>query len=96
MALVSFAVIAFFRKKPGLEPSSLKASLAPLVGGILLAIVGLMVVVHFPDLTGANMTLAYGLVALVPIAGVLGAIVANQLKQQSGARFAELGAHQAE
>jgi amino acid transporter len=96
MALVSFAVIAFFRKKPGLEPSSFKASLAPLVGGILLAIVGLMVVVHFPDLTGANMTLAYGLVALVPIAGVLGAIVANQLKQQSGARFAELGAHQAE
>ncbi len=96
MALVSFAVIAFFRKNPGLEASAFKANLAPLVGGILLAIVGLMVVVHFPDLTGANMTLAYGLVALVPIAGVLGAIVANQLKQQSGARFAELGAHQAE
>jgi amino acid transporter len=96
MALVSFAVIAFFRKKPGLEPSAFKSSLAPLVGGILLAIIGLMVVVHFPDLTGANMTLAYGLVALVPIAGVLGAFVANQLKQQSGARFAELGAHQAE
>jgi amino acid transporter len=94
MALVSFAVIAFFRKKPQLEPSAFKASIAPLVGGILLAIVGLMVVVHFPDLTGANMTLAYSLVALVPIAGVLGAIVANQLKQQSGARFAELGAHQ--
>jgi hypothetical protein len=55
-----------------------------------------MVVVHFPDLTGANQTLAYGLVALVPIAAILGAIVANQLKQQSGARFAELGAHQAE
>jgi amino acid transporter len=96
MALVSFAVIAFFRKNPGLESSAFKANLAPLVGGILLAIVGLMVVVHFPDLTGANMTLAYGLVVLVPIAGVLGAIVANQLKQQSGARFAELGAHQAE
>jgi amino acid transporter len=96
MALVSFAVIAFFLKKPGLEPSALKAMLAPLIGGVLLAIVGLMVVVHFPDLTGANMTLAYGLVALVPIAGILGAFVANQLKQQSGARFAELGAHQAE
>ena len=96
MALVSFAVIAFFRKNPGLEPSGFKSSLAPLVGGVLLAIVGLMVVVHFPDLTGANMTLAYSLVALVPIAGVLGAFVANQLKQQSSARFSELGAHQAE
>jgi amino acid transporter len=94
MALVSFAVIAFFRKNPGLEPSAFKASLAPLVGGVLLAIIGLMVVVHFPDLTGANKALAYGLVALVPIAGVLGAFVANQLKQQSGTRFAELGAHQ--
>jgi amino acid transporter len=94
MALVSFAVIAFFRKNPGLEPSAIKASLAPLVGGVLLAIIGLMVVVHFPDRTGANKGLAYGLVALVPIAGVLGAFVANQLKQQSGARFAELGAHQ--
>jgi amino acid transporter len=96
MALVSFAVIAFFRKNPGLEPSAFKSSIAPAVGGILLAIIGVMVVVHFPDLTGANQALAYGLVALVPIAGVLGIIVANQLKQQSGARFAELGAHQAE
>jgi amino acid transporter len=96
MALVSFAVIAFFRKKPELEPSALKSSLAPLVGGTLLAIIALLVVVHFPDLTGANLTLAYGLVALVPIAAALGAFVANQLKQQSGARFAELGAHQVE
>jgi len=96
MALVSFAVIAFFRKKPDLEPSALKASIAPLVGGILLAIVGLMVVKHFPDLTGANMALAYGLVVLVPIAALMGAVVAHQLKQQAGGRFAELGAHQSE
>ena len=96
MALVSFAVIAFFRRNPNLEPNALKASIAPLVGGILLAIVGVMVVVHFPDLTGANMTLAYGLVVLVPIAALVGAVVANLLKQQAGGRFAELGAHQPE
>jgi amino acid transporter len=94
MALVSFAVIAFFRKNPGLEPSGIKSTLAPLIGGALLAILGVMVVVHFPDLTGANKAIAYGLVALVPIAALLGAFVANQLKHQSSARFAELGAHQ--
>lgn len=94
MALVSFAVIAFFRKNPGLKPSGMKSTLAPLIGGALLAIIGVMVVVHFPDLTGANKAIAYGLVALVPIAALLGAFVANQLKQQSSARFAELGAHQ--
>jgi amino acid transporter len=95
MALVSFAVIAFFRKNAGLEPSAFKSSIAPLAGGLLLAIIGLMVVVHFPDLTGANKAIAYGLVVLVPIAALLGAVVAGKLKQQSGARFAELGAHQA-
>jgi NADH:ubiquinone oxidoreductase subunit 5 (subunit L)/multisubunit Na+/H+ antiporter MnhA subunit len=96
MALVSFAVIAFFRKRPQLEPSALKSSITPLVGGILLAIVAVMVFVHFPDLTGSNPAIAYGLVALVPIAAALGAFVAFQLKQQSGTRFAELGAHQTE
>jgi len=96
MALVSFAVIAFFRKNPSLESSAFKASIAPLAGGVLLAIIGVMVVVHFPDLTGADKGIAYGLVALVPIAGVLGAVIASKLKQQSGARFAELGAHQSQ
>ncbi|MES1152765.1 MAG: APC family permease [Dongia sp.] len=94
MCLVSFAVVAFFRRKPDLAPSALKGSLAPLVAGILLGIVGLMVVVHFPDLTGANQTLAYSLVVLVPIAAALGAIVAGKLKSASASRFAELGAHQ--
>jgi amino acid transporter len=96
MALVSFAVIAFFRKKPELATSGFKTVLAPLLAGVLLGIVAIMVVLHFPDLTGANMGLAYGLVALLPIAAIAGAVVANQLKQQSGSRFAELGAHQAE
>jgi amino acid transporter len=94
MCLVSFAVVVFFRRKPDLAPAPFKAVLAPLAAGILLGIVGLMVVIHFPDLTGADMTLAYGFVILVPIAAALGAIVAMRLR--GSARFAELGAHQAE
>jgi amino acid transporter len=96
MALVSFAVVAFFRKRPELSPSILKTMVAPLVAGILLGIIALLVVKNFPILTGANEAIAYILVALVPIAALGGAVVANQLKHQSGARFAELGAHQAE
>ncbi|HVZ01649.1 MAG TPA: APC family permease [Dongiaceae bacterium] len=94
MCLVSFAVLVFFRAKPDLAPSAFKSAVAPLVAGILLGIVGVMVVVHFPDLTGANQTLAYGLVVLVPIAAALGAVVAAKLKGESATRFAELGAHQ--
>jgi amino acid transporter len=96
MALVSFAVIAFFRKRPELSPSSFKTLVAPLVAGVLLGIIALLVVKNFPILTGADNAIAYFLVALVPIFAAVGAFVANQLKNQSGARFAELGAHRAQ
>jgi len=89
-------VIAFFAKTSGLERSAFRARFAPLVAGLLLAIVTVAVVINFPGLTGANQALAYGLVALVPIAAGLGAIVAAKLKSESAVRFAELGAHQAE
>lgn len=94
MALVSFAVIAFFKKQPALEPSALKASIAPLVAGIVLAIIALLVVWHFGELTGAARWLAIALPLLVPVAAVLGAIAANMLKQSDPARYARLGAHQ--
>ena len=94
MALVSFAVMAFFKKQPALEPSALKASIAPLVAGIVLAIIALLVVWHFGELTGAAAWLAIALPLLVPVAAVLGAIAANMLKQSDPARYARLGAHQ--
>jgi len=94
MALVSFAVLAFFKKQSGLEPSALKASIAPLVAGIVLAIIAVLVVLHFGELTGAAPWLAIALPILVPVAAVLGAVAANSLKQGDPARFARLGAHQ--
>jgi len=94
MALVSFAVVAFFRQQPTLEPSAFKTKLAPLVAGIVLAIIAVLVVVHFDLLTGAARWLAIGLPILVPVAAALGAAAANRLKQSKPARFARLGAHQ--
>jgi amino acid transporter len=94
MAIVSFAVIVFFRRKPQLEGNMLKTMLAPLVAGVVLAIIAYQVVTHFEALTGASPALAIGLPILVPVAGVLGALVAFQMKQSGSARFAQLGAHQ--
>ena len=94
MALVSFAVLAFFKKQPTLEPSALKASVAPLIAGIVLAIIAILVVLHFGELTGAAPWLAIALPILVPVAAALGALAANNLKQGDPARFARLGAHQ--
>jgi amino acid transporter len=94
MGIVSFAVIVFFRRKPQLEGNMLKTMLAPLVAGVVLAIIAYQVVTHFEALTGASPALAIGLPILVPVAGVLGALVAFQMKQSGSARFAQLGAHQ--
>jgi amino acid transporter len=94
MALVSFAVIAFFRQQPALEPSAFKAMLAPLVAGVILAIIAILVVVNFGLLTGAATWLAIALPILVPVAALLGAAAANRLKQSEPTRFARLGAHQ--
>lgn len=94
MAIVSFAVIVFFRGNPQLETNALKSTLAPLVAGVLLAVIGYMVVTHFDALTGAAPTLAVGLPLLVPVAGVLGVIVALQMKQSGSVRFEKLGANQ--
>ncbi|MGH6931264.1 MAG: APC family permease [Dongiaceae bacterium] len=94
MALVSFAVIAFFRQQPALEPSAFKVTLAPLVAGVVLAIIAILVVVNFGLLTGAAQWLAVGLPILVPVAAVLGALAAGRLKQSEPARFSQLGAHQ--
>lgn len=94
MAIVSFAVVAFFRRNSQLGSNAFKTLIAPLVAAVLLAIIAYQVVTHFDVLTGASPALAIGLPILVPIAGVLGAIVAFQLKKSSSSRFAQLGAGQ--
>lgn len=94
MALASFSVLAFFGRKPELEPSGVKRLLAPVVAGILLAIIAVMVVIHFGDLTGASATLSIALPILVPVAALIGIFVAAGLKHREAARFAAMGAHQ--
>jgi amino acid transporter len=95
MALVSFSVIAFFIREPRLAPSPLQAKLAPALAGLVLAFVAFKVVENFQLLTGAQSPLlAYGLTALVLVAGILGAAAASMLKNNDRARYALLGAHQ--
>jgi amino acid transporter len=94
MALASFAIVAFFRRQPSLEPSSFKSMLAPVVAGLILAIIAILVVTHFGELTGASQALAIGLPILVPVAAVLGAIAASNLRRSSADRFAQMGVSQ--
>jgi amino acid transporter len=94
MALVSFSIVAFFRSNAALEPSSFKAMLAPVAAGAILAIIAVLVVIHFGELTGASLALAIGLPILVPVAAVLGAVAASNLRRSAADRFAQMGVNQ--
>ena len=94
MALVSFSVFVFFKREPALAPSALKGAVAPIIAGVILAIIAVMVVKNFDMLTGASETVAIGLTILVPLAALLGGFAASRLKRGDGDRFAKLGAHQ--
>jgi len=94
MALVSFSIVVFFRSNTALEPSPLKSLLAPIAAGVILAFIALAVVFNFGALTGASQALAIGLPLLVPVAAVLGALAASQLRRNAAARFAQMGLNQ--
>ncbi|MBL8707592.1 MAG: APC family permease [Rhodospirillaceae bacterium] len=93
MGLVSFAVIAFFGRRPELGVSAFKGVLAPLVAGVLLITIAYLVLTHFEVLTGASPALSIGIPILVPVFGLVGAVVAYQLKQSGNSRFSQFGAN---
>jgi amino acid transporter len=93
MGLVSFAVIAFFGRHPDLGVPAFKGILAPLVAGVLLITIAYLVLTHFEVLTGASPSLSIGIPSLVPIFGIVGALVAYQLKRSESSRFSKVGAN---
>jgi amino acid transporter len=94
MAITSFAVIAYFRKAPGLEPAW-KVVLAPLVSGLIMSAMAIYTLIGFGPATGTAAPLSYILPGLVPIFGVLGYFIAANLEKTDPARFAEMGANRA-
>jgi amino acid transporter len=94
MSLVSFSIVAFFKRQPSLEPSPFKSMLAPLAAGVVMAVIVVLVIVNFGALTGASQALAIGLPILVPVAAALGAFAASQLRRSAADRFARMGVSQ--
>ncbi|NUB46433.1 APC family permease [Fertoebacter nigrum] len=92
MAITSFAVIAYFRKLPGVEPAW-KVLLAPLVSGVVMAAIALYTLIGFGSATGTVAPLSFILPGLVPAFGVLGYLIAAKLEKADPARFANMGAN---
>ncbi|WP_205762393.1 APC family permease [Magnetospirillum aberrantis] len=93
MALTSFSVVQFFRRRPHLEGGSLRTALIPAIAGVLLTAMSGLAVVNFDVLTGASSTLAIILPAMLAVAAVIGAIIAAILKHNAPDFYADLGAH---
>ena len=93
MALVSFAVPAFFLRNPTLARSTLRSIFAPVISGTAFVLIAVLAFVHFDVLTGASRTLAVCLPALVLVAALLGALLATRLRRSDPARYARLGLH---
>lgn len=93
MALTSFSVVLFFRRRPHLEGGAVKTMAAPAVAGALLTVMSGLAVANFDMLTGASSTLAIALPATLVVAAAIGAIIAATLRRIAPDFYAELGAH---
>jgi amino acid transporter len=91
MALTSFSVVAFFGRHHDLEPNLLRAKVLPIAAGLALAVIIVLIVLNFGNLSGASGFLGWFLPAIVLIAAVIGAILASGLRSRSEADYAALG-----
>lgn len=91
MAVTSIAVIAYFRRRPA-GASPISTFVLPAVSAIAMAVLFVYIFVNFGDLTGTTGgALGIVLPSLVPVAAVVGYLLAARLKRAEPTRFAALG-----
>jgi amino acid transporter len=91
MTITSLSVIAFFRKS-GLSGSPLVTFVLPLVSGVVMAVLFVYIFLNFGDLTGTTGgVLGIVLPAMIPVAGIIGFLMANRLKATDPAAYARMG-----
>ena len=94
MALASFAVVAFFRRHPDLDPNRWRTLIAPIVGGLATAAVAIYAASQFGLLIGnEDSVLSWLLPALIPVAAVFGVVSALVLKARNPSRYEVMGRH---
>ncbi len=91
MAVTSFAIMAFFASRSSLGEGALSTKVLPLVSGLILAGLFVIIFAKFGELTGASGFLGIALPALVPVAAIVGYIMAGNLARRDPERFGRLG-----
>lgn len=93
MALTSLAVARYFRSRPSLRLSAWRVSILPWASGLALLGVLSIAVLNFDVLTGASKSLSYSLCGMIPLALLIGVVLARRLRKLAPHRFATLGTH---
>lgn len=91
MAIASFAVVAFFRKRTEYREHAVRVFVLPLIAGVLLTGVLIVAVLNFSVLTGASVGIAWAITAVLPIAAVVGALLALRVGRNDPEKYARLG-----
>jgi amino acid transporter len=93
MGVTSLSVIAFFTRQGG--GSVLSTKLLPAVAGLVMAALFVFIFLNYGDLTGTTGgNLSWILPSLIPLAGVVGFLLAQRLKAADPERFARMGLNQ--
>ena len=94
MCVTSISVIVFFRKT-GISASPISTVLLPIVAAVIMAGLFFYIFANYGDLTGTTGgSLGWILPSLIPLAAVIGLLLAARLKAADPARFARMGENQ--
>lgn len=91
MTITSLSVIVFFRKRGG-ENSALTTLILPALSGLIMAALFVYIFMNFGDLTQTTGgALGIILPASIPVAGIIGFLMASRLKAANPAAFERMG-----
>jgi amino acid transporter len=94
MAATAFAVTRFFGRRQEMQWEPLNAVLLPMASGLILTAILVLAILNFQVLTGASPTLAWSLTASLPLAAMIGYVLASRLAKNNPGAFLRLGESQ--
>ena len=92
MSIISFAVIAYFNARKN-QGSVWSTKIAPAISGVIMGLLSLYVLFTFGPATGTTAPLSFIFPALVPLAAIVGYLMAAGLQSRDPKRFAQLGSN---
>ncbi|WP_425930408.1 APC family permease [Pseudomonas sp. NyZ201] len=93
MGMTSAAVCVYFHRNPAHGVRLWRGRILPGFSCLAFLAVLVLAVVHFDVLTGASQLLSYSLCAVIPLALIVGVVLAVRLRKLSPQRFIALGSH---